>query len=95
MVPVGDFEGILYLIGSVFAPMATIVCVNYFVLHRNRAGVRIDWHNVVLWLLGFGLYRLSLDWVLPCGNTLPVMAIIAITAVVIDVIERKMRRQCA
>lgn len=93
--PVGDFEGFLYLIGSVFAPMATIVCVNYFVLHRNRAGVRIDWHNVVLWLLGFGLYRLSLDWVLPCGNTLPVMAIIAITAVVIDVIERKMRRQCA
>ncbi|MDO4400628.1 MAG: putative hydroxymethylpyrimidine transporter CytX [Coriobacteriia bacterium] len=82
--PVGDFEDFLYLIGSVFAPMATIVIVDYFVLHRDSSAQLIDWRNAVLWLLGFILYRFSLGWDIPCGNTLPVMVIIAVVAIVAD-----------
>ena len=84
--PVGDFEEFLYLIGSVFSPMATIVCVDYFVLHRDRTATAVDWRNVVLWALGFILYRISLAWDIPCGNTLPVMAAIAIAAVAVNAI---------
>jgi purine-cytosine permease-like protein len=86
--PVGDFEEFLYLIGSVFAPMATIVCVDYFALHRDRTAATVDWRNVALWVFGFALYRLSLSWDIPCGNTLPVMAAIAIVAVAVDVVGR-------
>ena len=87
--PVGDFEEFLYLIGSVFAPMAAIVCVDYFALHRDRTASAVDWRNVVLWAFGFILYRFSLAWDIPCGNTLPVMAAIAIVAVVVDAVARK------
>ena len=89
--PVGDFEDFLYLIGSVFAPMATIVIVDYFVLHRDRSAELIDWRNAVLWLLGFILYRFSLGWDIPCGNTLPVMVIIAVVAIAVDKLVRSPR----
>ena len=87
--PVGDFEEFLYLIGSVFAPMATIVCVDYFALHRNRADSAVDVRNIALWVFGFVLYRFSLTWDIPCGNTLPVMIAIALVAVAVDLIARK------
>ena len=89
--PVGDFEEFLYLIGSVFAPMATIVCVDYFVLHRNCASSSIDGRNAVLWVCGFVLYRFSLTWDIPCGNTLPVMVVIALVAIAVDVVARNVR----
>ena len=89
--PVGDFEEFLYLIGSVFAPMATIVIVDYFVLHRDNSAQLIDWRNVALWTLGFILYRFSLGWDIPCGNTLPVMVIIAVAAIVADKLIRPSR----
>jgi putative hydroxymethylpyrimidine transporter CytX len=81
--PVGDFEDFLYLIGSIFAPMATIVIVDYFILHRDNSESPLDVRNAVLWALGFILYRFSLGWDIPCGNTLPVMIIIAVVAIVV------------
>jgi purine-cytosine permease-like protein len=84
LAPVGDFEEFLYLIGSVFAPMATLLCVDYYALHRNRSAETIDGRNIVLWLLGFILYRVSLSWDIPCGNTLPVMVVIALVAIAVD-----------
>ena len=90
--PVGEFEEFLYLIGSVFAPMATLVCIDFFVLHRDRSNTAADWRNIVLWVLGFVLYRFSLSWDIPCGNTLPVMVIIALAAVAVDVVARKAAR---
>ena len=90
--PVGDFEEFLYLFGSVFAPMATIVCVDYFVLNRDCTTTTVDWRNVALWAFGFVLYRFSLSWDVPCGNTLPVMVTIAIVAIAIDLVARKVAR---
>ena len=84
LAPVGSFEEFLYLIGSVFAPMATLLAVDYFVLRRNRSDSAFDVRNAVLWVLGFALYRLSLTWDIPCGNTLPVMCVIAVAAIVVD-----------
>lgn len=86
--PVADFEDFLYLIGSVFAPMATLVVVDYFVLKRDSSQSAVDWCNVVLWVFGFVLYRFSLGWDLPCGNTLPVMVVIAIVAIIVGKIRR-------
>ena len=84
LLPVGNFEEFLYFIGSVFAPMATLLCVDYFLLHRDRSASGIDWRNIVLWSCGFALYRFSLTWDIPCGNTLPVMIAIALAAIVVD-----------
>jgi len=93
--PVNDFEGFLYLIGSVFAPMAAIVCVDFFILHRDASSSKVDVRNIVLWVCGFALYRLSLAWDLPCGNTLPVMVIIAIVAIAVDALAKTRARSLA
>ncbi len=85
--PVSDFEGFLYFIGSVFAPMAAIVIADYFVTHRDCSDAVVDWRNLVLWALGFALYRASLGWDLPCGNTLPVIAIISAASAVIHMLR--------
>jgi len=88
LLPVGNFEEFLYFIGSVFAPMATLLCVDYFVLHRDRSASGVDWRNIALWACGFALYRFSLAWDIPCGNTLPVMAAIALAAILVDKVTR-------
>lgn len=90
--PVGDFEEFLYLIGSVFAPMAAIVIADYFLLHRDSSGSTVDWRNVILWVAGFCLYRLSLGWDLPCGNTLPVMVAIIVAAVIVNLVATRLHR---
>ena len=86
--PVGDFEDFLYLIGSVFAPMATIVCVDFFILRRDVSDSTVDWHNVIWWIAGFALYRFSLTWDIPCGNTFPVMVVIALATVLVGKLPR-------
>ena len=87
--PVSNFEEFLYLIGSVFAPMAAIVIADYFIGHRDRSDVAVDWRNIVLWVLGFALYRVSLTWDIPCGNTLPVMVVIVLAAFVVEKVVGK------
>jgi len=79
--PVGNFEEFLYLIGSVFAPLAAIVIVDFLVLRRDVSETPVDWANIALWVAGFALYRISLAWDIPCGNTLPVMLAIAVATV--------------
>ena len=87
--PVANFEEFLYLIGSVFAPIAALVIADYFICHRDCANAAVNWRNLVLWALGFALYRVSLAWDIPCGNTLPVMVAIVLVAVVVDKIVSK------
>lgn len=80
--PVGNFEEFLYVIGSIFAPMAAIVCVDVLALGHDSSKSLANWPNAILWLVGFVLYRLSLSWDLPCGNTLPVIIAIALATFV-------------
>lgn len=86
--PVSNFEDFLYLIGSVFAPLATVVCVDYLVRKGDVSNKALDVPNLALWIGGFALYRLSIDWILPCGNTLPIMVIIAIATAGVSALRR-------
>lgn len=76
--PVFDFENFLYVISSIFAPMAAIVCVNCLVFHRDESSRALSVINLVLWFVGFVLYRISMTWDIPIGNTIVVMAIVAL-----------------
>lgn len=91
--PVGDFEAFLYLIGSVFAPMAALVVADFFILERDMSDEPFDVVALALWVGGFALYRWSLTWSLPVGNTLPVMVIVAGVAVVVRLAQRRMARK--
>ncbi|MBQ3837968.1 MAG: putative hydroxymethylpyrimidine transporter CytX, partial [Treponema sp.] len=48
----------LYLIGSVFAPMTAILLADFFVCKNDSSAKKIDVARIVVWILGFALYRL-------------------------------------
>ena len=59
--PMDDITGFLYLIGSVFAPMIAIQIADYFILHRDRRRTAFDARNLVIWVIGFVLYRILMN----------------------------------
>ncbi len=81
--PIARFEDFLYLIGSVFAPMIAIQVTDYFLLKRDSNHKDFDWINLVLWLVGFVLYRLMMRADTPVGSTLPVMAATALLCLLV------------
>ena len=91
--PENGLESFLYLIGSVFAPMISILIVDWFILHRDVSAWRVDWVNLALWAGGFALYRIFLGIDTPLGSTVPVMAIVM--AVTFAINKTRMRRGAA
>lgn len=73
--PMDDITDFLYLIGSVFAPMIAIQIADYFIIHRDRRETTADIRNIIIWIIGFILYRLFMKMDIPVGNTLPDMMI--------------------
>lgn len=84
-----DITNFLYLIGSVFAPMIAIQIADYFFLKDDHTDEAINWKNVVLWIIGFVLYRCLMRIDLPLGNTLPDMLITTILCVIVGKIQTK------
>jgi len=64
------YEFFLFLIGSVFVPLAGVFCADYFVLRRGRYGETLLFGSAgvrgvafVPWIAGFVLYH----WIVPTG----------------------------
>lgn len=73
--PMEDITGFLYLIGSVFAPMIAIMIADFFILKKDSMKEALNLRNLIIWLLGFLLYRYLMTLDIVCGNTLPDMLI--------------------
>jgi putative hydroxymethylpyrimidine transporter CytX len=86
--PITRLENFLYLIGSVFAPMITILIVDYFVFGNDFSRQDIPWHNFFLWMTGFIAYRIFLRFDTPLGNTVPVMILTAVLCVIVHKIKK-------
>ena len=89
--PMDDITGFLYLIGSVFAPMIAVQIADHFLLRRDRFAVAADARNLVIWLIGFILYRLLMYVDIPVGYTLVDMLITAALCVAADRLFRQSR----
>ncbi len=87
--PILDITNFLYLIGSVFAPMIAIQIADHFILHRDRRDTQYDVKALIIWLIGFILYRLLMRVDIPVGNTLPDMLITMILTVIICRSDKK------
>ena len=86
--PMDDITDFLYLIGSVFAPMIAIQIADFFSLHRDKREESFDWRNLIIWIVGFILYRILMRVDLLVGNTLPDMVITALVAIIGDGVFR-------
>lgn len=73
--PLYDITAFLYFIGSVFAPMIAIQIADFFILKKNAENSSCDAVNLVIWLIGFIIYRLLMQVDIAVGNTLPDMLV--------------------
>ncbi|WP_458405204.1 cytosine permease [Methanobrevibacter sp.] len=51
----------LYLIASVFAPMAAVLLVSYYITKENHENKNIMYWNMFAWLAGFIVYNLTVN----------------------------------
>ena len=80
--PMDNITDFLYLIGSVFAPMIAVQIADAFILHSDASAKELSASRMIIWLVGFVIYRIlmNIDFVL--GNTLPDMLITMFITVV-------------
>ncbi|MCI5535031.1 MAG: putative hydroxymethylpyrimidine transporter CytX [Clostridiales bacterium] len=84
-----DITDFLYLIGSVFAPMIAIMIADYFILKKNHSESAVNVVNLVIWIIGFAVYRMLMNVDLPLGSTLTDMVITLIICIVADKLIRR------
>lgn len=79
--PMDDITNFLYFIGSVFAPMIAVMIAD-FLMKADDSDKDFQWVNLLVWLLGFCLYRylMTVDFIL--GNTFPDIIITMVVALI-------------
>lgn len=85
-VPISQYENFLYLIGSVFAPLFSILFTDYFLFHKTKTDPSSahSFRNMILWVMGFIVYRLLMPYNSMVGITLPVMVTISSLCFIIN-----------
>ena len=73
--PMDDITEFLYLIGSVFAPMIAVQITMFFILKKDFGSSSFSVVNLMVWFIGFIIYRLFMHLDLPLGSTLPAMLV--------------------
>ncbi len=76
--PIEQYENFLFLIGSVFAPMISVLIVDFFFVRKDCSRDSFNFANLALWAAGFVLYRIFMGIDTPVGSTLPVMAVVCL-----------------
>lgn len=69
--PITDITEFLYFIGSVFAPMIAIQITDFFILKSNNEHQKLNAKNIIIWFVGFVVYRLLMKVDIFVGSTLP------------------------
>lgn len=77
-----NITGFLYYIGSVFAPMIAILIADFFVVKRDSSEKKIDLAKIIIWILGFALYRLLMNVDFILGYTILDMALTFLLTVI-------------
>ncbi|MBQ4061449.1 MAG: putative hydroxymethylpyrimidine transporter CytX [Christensenellaceae bacterium] len=87
--PLTDITDFLYFIGSVFAPMVAIQIADFFILKNNSETKVFSLRNLIIWLIGFVIYRLLMRVDIFVGSTLPDMLITIAICIAVDRIGKK------
>ncbi len=91
--PLYDITEFLYFIGSVFAPMIAIQIADFFILKESRDTISFSIQNLIIWAVGFVIYRLLMSVDIVVGNTLPDMAITIVICIFVGLIRRKIQNK--
>ena len=86
--PLADITNFLYFIGSVFAPMIAIQIADFFILKQNKETSPFNLSNLIIWFVGFVVYRLLMHVDIVVGNTLPDMLITIALCIAVSKIRK-------
>ena len=81
--PMDNITDFLYLIGSVFAPMIAIQIADFFLLKQDKSSRVVYVPNMIIWVIGFVVYRILMNIDMPLGNTLPDMVITIVICLIV------------
>ena len=87
--PMDNITDFLYLIGSIFAPMIAILLADYFILKSDFSEKKIKISRVLIWLIGFVIYRLLMQTDLITGCTIPDMFLTFLLTAGVGLIENR------
>ncbi len=93
--PMDNITDFLYLIGSVFAPMIAIQIADFFFLRQDFGKRAVSVRNLIIWAIGFALYRVLMRFDIVVGNTLPDMAATILLCLVVGWIAKRVKRPAA
>lgn len=82
--PMDDITDFLYLIGSVFAPMIAVQIADYFIIKKDVTGKDIYVKNMIIWLIGFIIYRILLKMDIFIGSTIACIVIVLILKLIVE-----------
>lgn len=91
--PMDNITDFLYFIGSVFAPMIAVQIADFYVVSKDSSSKRFDIVNLVIWVIGFVIYRLLMNVDIPVGSTLPDMVITFLLVIVVNKIKICIRKK--
>lgn len=86
-IPPTEFQDFLYIIGSIFAPMTAILITDFFILKKDTSNINCNIKNLLIWAIGFVIYRVFIQIDTPIGNTFPVMIIVSIICIICNKIS--------
>ena len=87
--PMDNITDFLYLIGSIFAPMIAILLADYFILKSDFSEKKLKVSRVIIWLIGFAIYRLLMQTDLITGCTIPDMFLTFLLTAGVGLIENR------
>lgn len=86
--PITNITDFLYFIGSVFAPMIAIQIADFYILKTNKEYQKFSIKNIVIWFVGFVVYRLLMNVDVILGSTFLDVIITIIICVISGFIEK-------
>ena len=87
--PMDNITDFLYLIGSIFAPMIAILLADYFILKSDFSEKKLKVSRILIWLIGFVIYRLLMQTDLITGCTIPDMFLTFLLTAGVGLIENR------
>ena len=87
--PLSNITDFLYFIGSVFAPMIAIQITDFFIFKRNSEEKNFCVKNIIIWFLGFILYRFLMKTDFILGSTFLDMLITSLICICVNLFRKK------
>ncbi len=91
--PMEQYKNFLYAIGSIFAPVFTVILLDYFAFHADRSATAFNTIGIFSAVLGTAAYYLFVKLDLPVGSTVPSMLVTAAVYAVLRNIRKNRNLQ--